>query len=189
MRACGAAIRVGLALLGAAVLCGQQGRVLSAQDYAEIGQLYARYVSAVDSIVDNGAALAGLFTADGVLTDESGKTYTGRDELMAFARTQPGKSPAAARHFVWNVKVDASPRGATGKAYAEVMKLTEPGRPAAVSNLGQYWDDLVKTPEGWHIKSRVFHKAPAPTAPAGVGGNEAVPATGTPVTLPGMGGE
>lgn len=141
---------------------------LTAQDYAEIAQLYPRYAYALDSAADHGAALAALFTADGALTDESEKTHKGRTQLMAAARGGGTNGVATAQHFVWNVKIDPSETGATGKAYTEVLKLTQEGQPAAVSDLGQYWDDLVKTPEGWRIKNRVFHKAPASATPAGV---------------------
>jgi hypothetical protein len=168
MRNVKAPIALSVSLLGGAALQAQQGGSLTPGDYAEIQQLYARYAYAVDSVADNGTALAGLFTADGVLADEAGKTYTGRNQLMEMARTRPGKSPTTVRHFVWNVRIDPAPPGATGKAYIAVTKLEETGKPATLIDLGQYWDDLVKTPEGWRIKRREFHRAPA-------GGREGAP--------------
>jgi len=171
MRNLKALLALGVFLLVLAALHAQQDGSLTADDYAEIQQLYARYAFAVDSVAANGAAFAGLFTPDGVLIDESGKTYAGREPLMELARTVPAKNPATARHFVWNVKIDPSPAGATGKAYIVVANVAETGQPAAVIVVGQYWDDLVKTPQGWRIKRREFHKAP----PAAAAGPEAAP--------------
>jgi hypothetical protein len=168
MRNVKAPIALIMSLLGVAALQAQQGGALTPADYAEIQQLYGRYAYAVDSVADNGEALAALFTADGVLADEAGKTYTGRSQLMEMARTYAGKTPTTVRHFVWNVRIDPSPPGARGKAYIAVTKLEETGKPATLIDLGQYWDDLVKTPEGWRIKRREFHKAPP-------GGREGAP--------------
>ena len=44
--------------------------------------------------------------------------------------------------------------------------LQEPGTPIAMTNGGQYWDDLVKTPDGWRFKSRTHSRAPNGTKPA-----------------------
>jgi hypothetical protein len=156
-----------------------QGGTLTPLDYAEIQQLYARYAYGLDSGADNGAMFAQVFTADGVLTDESGKTTQGRDKLMELARSNPAKGPTNVQHFVWNVKIEPNAQGATGKAYIVVAKLGETGQPAAVLDGGQYWDDLVKTADGWRIKKREFHKAVAGGgAPARGGAPAPAPAPG-----------
>jgi hypothetical protein len=182
MRILIASLAFGASFLALTTLRGQQGGSLAPEDYAEIQQLYARYASDVDSAAGNGAAFAGLFTADGVLTEESGKTYAGRAKLMELARTAPAKRPSNTRHLVWNVKIDPSPTGASGKAYVVVSRVAETGQPAVVIDVGQYWDDLFKTPEGWRIKRREFHKAPA----SAVGGPEAAPTS--PPLSPSVGG-
>src|SRR5262245_38128544 len=99
------AIALGVALMAlvtAPAVRAQQAAALSLQDYAEIQQLYARYAYGLDS--GDGAMFANVFTADGVLTDESGKTTTGRNNLMSFAAANPAKGPTNVQHFIWNVK-------------------------------------------------------------------------------------
>src|SRR5215467_10843322 len=74
---------------------------LTAQDYYEIQQLYARYAHALDSEAGHGAMFAAAFTPDGILVDRNGNRYAGRDQLLAFARQNPDpeKGPINTGHF------------------------------------------------------------------------------------------
>ncbi len=135
---------------------------LSPEDEVEIYQLYARSAWALDTAADNGNAYATLFTDDGALVNEAGRSFAGRAQLSEFARGGGGKSPTNVEHFLWQIKLDASPRGATGKAYAISLTLKVPGQPATILNAGQYRDDLVRTPEGWRFSKRTFYRVGVP---------------------------
>jgi uncharacterized protein (TIGR02246 family) len=143
-----------------------------AEDDAAIRQLYARFSLAIDSGGENGMALARLFTPDGIFQDTwSSKVYAGTDQLAAVGRgTSPNsKGLTNMNHYIWTVKIEASPSGATGKAYAMTGMLQEPGKPITMTNGGQLWDDLVKTADGWRFKKRTFYRTsqtPPPTQSA-----------------------
>ncbi len=145
---------------------------IAAEDDAAIRQLYARLSQAMDSAADNGAALARLFTPDGVFLDTwSNKVYTGPEQLAALARgTASGgpasKGPTALNQFIWTVRIDPAPQGASAKGYVMTGTLQEAGKPIAMTNAGQYWDDLVKTGDGWRIKKRTFYRSSQTPPPA-----------------------
>jgi len=142
----------------------ESARILTAQDHVEIQQLVARYSHALDNAADNGAMFAALFTRDGVLIAEDGKTYTGRANLAEYARrtTGAGVGTLNARHFSFKAIVEPSPSGATGKTLVTLATIGRAGEPATGVNGGQFWDEFVKTPEGWRIKKRTFVQAPPP---------------------------
>ena len=142
---------------------------IAAEDDAAIRQLYARFSQAIDSGADNGAALARLFTPDGVFQDTwSSKVYAGTDQLAALGRgTSPTtKGPTNLTHFIWTVRVEASPQGASGRAYAMTGSPQEPGKPIVMTNGGQLWDDLVKTSDGWRFRKRTFYRTSQTPPPA-----------------------
>jgi ketosteroid isomerase-like protein len=142
---------------------------IPADDDAAIRQIYARFSQAMDSAADNGAALAQLFTPDGIFLDNwTSKVYTGTDQLAALARgTSPnGKGPTNLNHFIWTIRIEASPQGASARAYAMTGTLQEAGAPIVMTNGGQYWDDLVKTPDGWRFKKRTFYRTSQTPPPA-----------------------
>src|SRR5262245_17098983 len=85
--------RVMVLALAAAVTClavvnAQQGRIpakpapLTAQDYAEIYQLYAHYPFAFDGGLENGMAWANLFVADGAHISGGGNPGPGAGEYV-----------------------------------------------------------------------------------------------------------
>ncbi len=135
---------------------------LSADDYMEIMQLYARYPHALDG--SDAEGYADLFTADG-----SFGANVGRDALIAFVK---GRDPSlSVRHFHANVAVWATPQGAQGTAYN--LFVNAGVSPPAVLAESRYEDTLVKTPQGWRFKTRVNRTEagspnPAATATAAV---------------------
>ena len=155
--------------IGAASLARAQQKVtggtLTAGDYVEIQQLVARYSYAVDTHADNGYAYADLFTLDGVF----GSTK-GREALAELARTtqKDRGGPSFTRHYLTNVIIYPTPRGARGGQYLSAIDVSEGGKPSSVVHGGRYDDEYVKTPAGWRFKSRQFHPAkigvPPPTA-------------------------
>lgn len=135
----------------------QESRRLTAEDYAEILQLYFRYPLLLDS--GDAEGYAALFTEDGSFNDR-----VGREALLDFVRT---RQASTVRHAPLTPVITATPEGARGvvlNLFIDVAKT-----PAVVTRVTQYTDTLVKTPQGWRFKTRVNGTAEltAPAAPAG----------------------
>ena len=142
----------------------KETRRLTADDYAEINQLYARYNHFLDSGKDDGLAYARLFTEDAVFeTNVAGLgTLRGRAELAALARRSSNSGAIRPAHNVNSIMIDPSPEGARGSAYFTQISAGEEGKPPVMGIRGIYSDVLVKTSEGWRFKSRTFaHATPA----------------------------
>jgi len=120
----------------------QEIRKLTADDYAEILQLYFRYPLTLDS--GDGEAFADLFTEDG----KFGANVTGREALVKFATREAG----AVRHAPLTPLIVPSAEGATGVVTNLFIDVSQ--SPAVITRVSQYTDVLVKTPLGWRFKSR-----------------------------------
>jgi hypothetical protein len=155
-------IAAAVVLVGGAVSAGlyaQQGvKPLTAQDYAEIQQLYIRYNWGIDTHADNGMMWAKTFTPDGEFILVGSNKFVGREKLAEFAKLKPGAPPATApHHYATNIRIEASPEGARGGAYFFNVPTPEPNKPASITATGTYDDVLVKTAEGWRFKTRTFY--------------------------------
>jgi hypothetical protein len=138
-------------------------------DYYQIKQQIARACYGLDSATDSGNLFANAFTADGVFVSEDGKTYAGRAQLAQLARTEtPGatmkKGPTAASHFITSVAIEPTATGALAKGHVVISTNQAPAQPGGrgrgtMTDMGQYWDEMVKTPEGWRIAKRTFYRA------------------------------
>lgn len=118
---------------------------LTAMDYIEIQQLYARYAAALD--FGDGAARATTFTTGGYFANlPSGHRKMYVDELVE--RTN-AKGNDGERHMVTNLIVTPTKEGADGFAYLIMIDR------AGICHTGFYNDKLVKTPEGWRFVGRV----------------------------------
>ena len=159
-------IVLGVSLVAMTPVHAQQKAALTALDYAEIQQLYARYAFAYDTAEDNGHAYARTFTADGAFFFPNGdprkrcpasksgvgSTCQGPEELASLARGTGGKNRLTLSHVTTNVVIEPSPEGATGKAYLTLRS----------GSGGLYEDQLVKTAEGWRFKVRAYTPLPNP---------------------------
>jgi len=151
--------------------------VLTALDYAEIGQLVNRYGQAIDTCSNNGFDYADLYTTDGVFIDKitpdgfakGGVVLAkGREQLAevvgggSFGCKRPTKGPTATpgdgpvawngwSHVMVKLVITAAPDGATGRVYLLMLGMTGPG---SLQRDGGYEDVYVKTATGWRIKSR-----------------------------------
>ena len=119
---------------------------LSADDYVEIEQLYARYNHALDS--GDAEGWARTFTEDGAF----GANSVGYDQLVAFAEGFHAQQQGHARHWNTNLVVTPTAEGADGSTY--LMLYNTGVRPPSVIVPAIYHDKLVKTDEGWRFKSR-----------------------------------
>ena len=147
---------------------------LTAEDYAAIEQLYARYTYAWDGVLDDGRAWIRLFTPDGSHTNETTSPrqfFFGHQELLGFARAMKirgNRVPATVGHFITNIMIDPRPGGAAVKAYRLGVRIQSLGQPGGLGPSGIYFDYLVKTPDGWLFRRKNF-----------VAANAAIPETAT----------
>ena len=152
-----------IALVGIGVVVGYfsaQGNVsaasdgLTAQDYADIQQLYWRYNQGADF---RDADLVGLaFTADAVFRPTPELERNGRDEIAAFiGGTAAQGGDAKRRHWNNGWRITPSPEGARGRVYWLVLDVST--EPPTHRSTGYYDDVYVRTSEGWQIKSRTLN--------------------------------
>ncbi len=148
------AVLLSVLVSGGAWTYAQSGgaATLSAQDYADIQQLYARYNWAIDAGDVEG--YVALYTPDG-----SFNTFTGADGLRTFMKSRPA---GTRRHWNSNLVITPSPEGASGKVY---LLLVDVGaKPPAISTAARYQDVLVKSGGAWRFKKRQTSPDPAPQA-------------------------
>ena len=145
--------------------------LLSPEDYIEIQQLYGMYSRDVDP--GSVRAASWMFTKDAiwcsvppdkVACDPNGMStgrgpFTGTAELETFfASIRDDHNKGGARHFNSSyVIVGTADGGARGSSYMVTVQRRTKDGPGEISNFGKYEDKLVKTPEGWRIKERVWH--------------------------------
>src|SRR5262245_37610120 len=112
------------------------------EDRDEIIQLLYRYNHTFDR--GDAEAWADTFTEDGVF-DAMGRVVTGRDALLEFAGRVSGL-----RHVLVNPLVDVT--GDTAHVRAYLVMIVN----GAITSVGVYEDDLVRTAAGWRFTKRVF---------------------------------
>ena len=144
---------------------GAKAPTLTALDYAEIEQLSARYVHALDTCADKD--WADLFSSDGVVISVADKKRTeGRAALLEFVTAAANRcaqaTPLTLKHMVSNLVIEPTPEGATGKSYVLSLKIGKGGMSGEIVFGGKYFDVYVKTPQGWRFKSREIVAAAAP---------------------------
>jgi hypothetical protein len=147
-----------LVIGGASWVYAQQHKSsLTADDYIEIQQLYARYNNAIDS--GDAEAYAATFTPDGVFNN-----FNGHDALVGFINDWRDKMKGTnRRHWNTNLLINSSPDGASGSVYLLLVDVSV--RPPVIGASAKYDDQLVKTPQGWRFKKRVTKgEGPAPSA-------------------------
>src|SRR5579871_3961440 len=154
-----AALGAAMTLLGTLSFAQQRGSKLTADDYIEIQQLYARYNNAIDS--GDAEGYAATFIPDGVFN-----TFNGHDALVGFIhRWRESMGGANRRHWNTNLTITPNAEGAAGSVY---LLLVDVGvRPPAIQAAAKYEDQLVKTADGWRFKKRVTKNEGPTAAPAG----------------------
>lgn len=130
---------------------------MSAQDYFEIQQLYAKYNHAIDS--GNAEAYADTFTPDGVFNGNAG-----REALIKFIKeTWLGRMNGATRqHWNTNLMINGDAKSAKGSVYLMLVDLST--KPVSIMAMAMYDDELVKTPQGWRFTKRQTNRVGAPAA-------------------------
>jgi hypothetical protein len=138
---------------------------LTAQDYADILQLYASYATAIDTREEGGMVWARKFTADGEFRTGQIKA-TGHKELADMNR-RDGKPSPYPTHFTTNIAVAPAPGGARGTAYL-LTTGNDANKRATVGSPSVYQDVLVKTPDGWRFKQRTLAQGSMPEGETGL---------------------
>jgi uncharacterized protein (TIGR02246 family) len=122
-------------------------------DKDEIRELLARYCFALDA--DRFEEMAALFTPDGVWETAFG-TGTGRDGIVAQARSiASGERPRRA-HLTTNIVIDLDGDSATARSNWVVIMNTPNG--PAIGSGGAYADRLVKLDGRWFFKHRTIER-------------------------------
>jgi hypothetical protein len=133
---------------------------LSAQDYFEIQQLYARYNIAIDS--GDAEGYAATFTPDGIFN-----TFSGHDALVGFVKAWRERMGGAARkHWNTNLEISGNSEEAAGSVYLMLIDIST--KPVSIAATATYADSLVKTKAGWRFSKRSTRSdaAAVPAAPA-----------------------
>ena len=137
------------------VFAEQAIQELSAKDFEEIKELYARYNQGSD-FRDTELFLS-AFAEDAVMTREGGD-IVGMDELRADrARRYEGKTgDVGRRHINGSYLITPTSDGAEARTYYLLMDVTV--RPPNVISSGYYEDKFVRTNSGWKIKHRILYR-------------------------------
>jgi hypothetical protein len=152
-----------LALLGLVIAAGTTlvyaqkaaGAAMTAQDFVEIQQLYAKYNWTLDA--GDAEGYASTFTPDGTFNNN-----VGHDAIVKFADTFHGGLGAHVRHWNTNLMILPTPEGAHGQVYLVLVDFGT--KPATIVTSASYSDDLVKTAQGWRFKKRATKGDVAPPA-------------------------
>jgi hypothetical protein len=150
---------LGIVFVSGATLAYAQkaGAALTAQDFVEIQQLYAKYNWTLDA--GDAEGYASTFTADGVFNNN-----VGHDAIVKFAETFHAGLGAHVRHWNTNLMILPTPEGAHGQVYLVLVDFAN--KPATIVTSASYSDDLVKTAQGWRFKKRATKgDAPPPAKP------------------------
>lgn len=115
-------------------------------DRVELHELPGRYGDAIDD--RNWEGLERIFTPDATfdLTDLGVGMLTGLSHIQRFMDTE-AQHPRT--HMMTNIYVDELPEGV--RMYFRIVALLGGGKVGTAS----YYDDVVKTPQGWRVRSRV----------------------------------
>ena len=129
-------------------------------DRAEIEELVARYVHALDT--RDADAYAGVFTEDAVY-ETPGTVYRGRDAIRKIVtdltqaretRLANGEQPVELYHVMSNSSIEIlSETEARHVSYAQTVRAAEGGQ-FVVGFMGRYEDEIVKRDGRWQIANR-----------------------------------
>jgi ketosteroid isomerase-like protein len=123
-------------------------------DRVELHELPGRYGDAIDD--RDWERLGTIFTEDAIfdLTDLGGPRCDGLDAIKRFMAEEANHPKT---HLMTNVYVDEAPSGA--QLRFRIIALLGEGRVGSAS----YYDDVVKTPNGWRVTNRVITRRRRPT--------------------------
>ena len=140
----------------------QAAGTIAPEDYVEIMQLYNKYNYQTDmGGADDGTVYADLFTDDGQFRDYQGREGL-KQNVKNYHRTLQ-ESGRISRMIDANIILTPTAEGVNGTAYLIIFNAS--AQPPVITTMGLYEDTLVKTPQGWRFKKRLF-KSAAETEPS-----------------------
>jgi hypothetical protein len=135
-----------------------------AEDRAEIMDLQSRYLFAMD--FQDAETYANTFTEDGVINWARGEVK-GRKAIYEFIASgsynptrdaEPGKWPAASRHFITNQVIKVEGNRATALTYwFQATNNTADRHTMVLGLFGHYEDELLKIKDRWYFKKRTIY--------------------------------
>ena len=168
----------GIVLCGIAVVlltaaaASRSAKSSYAEDRAEIEDLQARYMFALD--FHDADTYASTFTEDGVL--DYGPVVKGRDEIRKIvagmakrfadqaaaqaaqaAPDAPAMWPAVGRHNISNIAIKVDGDKAQGRAYWFHYSNNTPKRTGQLDSFGIYEDEMVKVNGKWLFSKRKIY--------------------------------
>lgn len=151
-----------LAVAALAVAQSSNGRksvVLTAQDYTEITELYARLYQGSD-LRETDLWLS-AFAEDGSFRFPNGDEVVGKKALAEWrAKSFAGATgDSRRRHWTSGVMLTPTADGANGRAYWLLLDVS--GKQPVVTSSGRFDDRFVKTAGGWKFKTHGVKSDPA----------------------------
>ncbi len=160
MRVTKIAVALGLFLVigtGSWIYAQQQAKglpkMLKADDYVEILQLYSYYTRFTDAGSPRDASW--LYTEDGIW--DSGRQHVGAKALKEeYSAVRLRHEKMRDRHYPSAPVIVPTAEGARGSLYMMTLQRKTKGGPVEVTGFGKYEDVLVKTSKGWRFKERHY---------------------------------
>jgi hypothetical protein len=164
---------------------------LTADDYAEIGQLVVRYAWVLDHCTNGGFDYAALYVDDGQFSVAEDWGTTSNEQRTSVAKGRDALAQAAGggkngkcmdpkdyvgygvNHIVVNHMITPTKNGAVGRH--RLIAVGVCGYPHLMELQGGYEDVYVKTKDGWRFKSRIHVFRAAPSLQFGVCTNKEAP--------------
>ena len=154
---------VAIALVGAGVAIGwisapgstaAAAETLTAQDYAEIEQLYWRYNQGSD--FRDADVFLSAFAADAVF-NLGQRTISGMEELTAYRveRHAGQTGDTGSRHWNNSWRIVPTADGAEARVYWMLVDVSG-GAPDTTAS-GYYQDEYAKTADGWKFQTRTIN--------------------------------
>jgi SnoaL-like domain len=159
---------VGLALGSLLSTLSAQGGSSYAEDRAQIEDLQARYLFALD--FHDPQLYGSTFTPDGVLDYGEGDVR-GREAIIKVIAGMPGNRPApasangdapalrpaAGRHQITNIVIKVTGNKAVGRSSWFHVGNDNPQRSNTIGGFGHYEDELVKVKGQWFFSKRKIY--------------------------------
>lgn len=124
----------------------------TASDRLDILDVIARWSHAVDG--DDPSALTEVLSDDTVLQIGNAAPVEGREAVIAWLGERMATRDAQTRRHVRNTVIDEiDDSRATARTYYLITGVAPGGRPEPIAT-GVYHDEVVRTADGWRIRSR-----------------------------------
>jgi hypothetical protein len=129
------------------------GEVLQPADEREIIAVLTRYAAGIDR--RDWALFESCFTEDACADYGAFGRWSSAAQITVFME-QAHTSVGPTLHRLSNFEVSINARGASARSYVDALLMPGPGEGTVHRGIGFYDDELVRTTQGWRIRSRRF---------------------------------